>query len=123
MLLKGPQNGYAIDAVYAFNTADGQLSWQRTFTLPDTQEMSASSGGQSYVAGNDMEALLAGNTLYFTGYEDVTTIASFHMTLSVYQTLNSFFNMTTFTLISEALDGQTGNVKWHIQQVEQFHVA
>jgi outer membrane protein assembly factor BamB len=122
MLLKGPQNGYAMNAVYAFNTASGQLLWQRSFTLPFTGGL-APTGGQPYVAGSDMEALLAGNTVYVTGYEAVTTIVSFHMTLSVYQTLNSFFNMTTFTLTSEALDGQTGNVKWQNQQVEQFHVA
>jgi len=123
MLLKGSQNGFAMDSVFAYNASDGQLSWQRSFTLPTMPEMSASTGGQSFVVGNDMEALLDGNTIYFTGYEAVTTIAYFHMTLSVYQALNSFFNMTTFTLISEALDGQTGSVKWQNAQVEQFHVA
>jgi outer membrane protein assembly factor BamB len=123
MLLKGSQGGSLLDGVFAFNAFDGQLSWQREFTLPTTPGMSTSTGGQTYVAGSDMEALLAGDTLYFTGYQAITTIEFFHMTLSVYQTLNSFFNMTTFTLTSEALDGQTGNVKWQNQQVEQFHVA
>jgi outer membrane protein assembly factor BamB len=120
MLLKGSQNGFALDGVFAFNASDGQVAWQRSFTLPTTP---ASTGGQSFVVGNDMEALLDGNTIYFTGYEAVTTVAYFHMTLSVYQTLYSLFNTTTFTLISEALDGQTGVVKWQNKQVEQFHVA
>lgn len=123
MLLKGSPNSFDLDGVFAFNAADGQLLWQREFTLPTTQELSAPTGGQSSIASSDMEALLAGNTVYFTGYQAVTTIAYFHMTLSVSQTLYSFFNMTTFTLFSEALDGQTGNVKWRNQQVEQFHVA
>ena len=123
MLLKGSQNGYTTDGVFAYNAADGQLVWQRLFTLPSTLEMSAPNGGQAYVAGSDMVALLDGNTIYFTGYEAVTTIEYFRMTLSVNQALNSFFNMTTFTLYSEALDGQTGSVKWQNQQVEQFHVA
>ena len=117
MSLKSFQNGYTTDGVFAYTTADGQLAWQRLFTLPTTPV------GQSFVAGTDMEALFAGNTIYFTGYQVTTTIEYFHMTLSAYQTLNSLFNMTTFTLISEALDGQTGGVKWQNQQVEQFHVA
>lgn len=123
MLLKGFQNAYTTDGVFAFNASNGQLAWQRLFTLPTISEMSTSTGGQFYVVGSDMEALLAGNTLYFTGYEAVTTIESFHMTLSVYQTLSSIFNTTTYTLYSEALDEQTGNVKWKNEQVEQFHVA
>ncbi len=114
MLLKGTANGFALDGVFAFNASDGQLSWQHLFTFPAAPE---------YVAGSDMEVLLAGNTIYFTDYEVATTVGSFRMTLSVYQILNSFFNTTTFTLFSEALDGQTGNVKWQNQQVEQFHVA
>lgn len=123
MLLKSFQNGYTTDGMFAYTTADGQLAWQRLFTLPTTPEMLAPNGGQSFVAGTDMEALFAGNTIYFTGYQVTTTIEYFHMTISAYQTLNSLFNTTTFILISEALDGQTGDVKWQNQQVEQFHVA
>lgn len=35
----------------------------------------------------------------------------------------SLFAVYKGILYSEAIDGQTGNVKWQNQQIEQFHVA
>lgn len=123
MWLKGLQNGFGLeDGVFAYHIADGQLVWQHRFTLPSTPEMSAP-GEQTFIAGSDMEALLDGNAVYFTEYEAVTTVYPVHFTIDISSVLASFFNMTTFILSSQALDGQTGSVRWQNQQVEQFHVA
>ena len=122
-LVKGDQNGFAAYALFAFRAVDGQMTWQHRFTLATGPGISMPPGEQSIVAGSDMEALLVGNSVYVISYLAVTTILPVHFTISLTSALSSFFNTTTFTLTAQSIDAQTGNVRWHTQQVEQFHVA